>query len=520
MEIRKETLKNVAWLSLLFICLGSIFYSEALVSERTTILFGDEGYWGVLGKWTAQTMKLPTDPIYSGGTNVYTEKFTNTYLHALFTAGLFRLGGEPLVKASSPLLVLMTSLLVFVFVRRMYGIEAASFSTILFASLPSVVTHGVLLYSDMLLTLFVLASFVLLHRGLSGNSSKHLLLAGIFGGLAMLTKESGFLLMPLYALAILTFDKKLDAPFLKKCAVVAGAALLVALPWYGIHNYLQFGTLGSIPIVGSAVVEYTGTGLQSAAEFAGRTAGGGTEASVTGYGLLNYASFAYTIGVFFLAIGGFSYMAYSKRKQDYLWLLFTLLLFAIPLYLGNWRAEDAARFTLPAALGFGAAAGLFCSEIYKNLRTFGGTAGKIAAVSFVLVLTLTTALTGVAKADGLAGIKVFPQGFYDGCDWIRENTPQDAGFMTLWSSRAAYHCERDFYWSHLPDFNDIILGDADLTYTKLNEHGIDYIYIQKFSISFQPLVESYPLEFVRKLEDTDKYENVYENADVIVFKVK
>lgn len=157
-------------------------------------------------------------------------------------------------------------------------------------------------------------------------------------------------------------------------------------------------------------------------------------------------------------------------------------------------------------------------EVYTRLKNYSGY-GKFIAGIFVVSLVFMTVTAAEAKATALAPIKVFPQGFYDGCNWIKENTPQDARFMTLWASRAAYQCQRDFYWSSLPDFTDILIGNETLAYAKLKEHDINYIYVQKFSISFTPYVESYPIAFIKKLEDTVRYANVYENNDVVVFKV-
>jgi len=46
------------------------------------------------------------------------------------------------------------------------------------------------------------------------------------------------------------------------------------------------------------------------------------------------------------------------------------------------------------------------------------------------------------------------------------------------------------------------------------------VYIQKFSISFGRNWPNYPVSFVNYLRNSPNYENVYENNDVILFKVK
>ena len=70
------------------------------------------------------------------------------------------------------------------------------------------------------------------------------------------------------------------------------------------------------------------------------------------------------------------------------------------------------------------------------------------------------------------------------------------------------------------DRNTIVFdGDPD-AYEHLKLHGIDYVYIQKFSISFGRNWPNYPVSFVNYLRNSPNYENVYENNDVVLFKVK
>lgn len=533
MEIKKETLRNAAWIGLLLVGLVFVLASELRVTQSTTILFGDEGTWASVARFTAQNLAFVSTPVYTGGTKLYVPYYLDSYFYPLLSAGFFKIGGESLVKASSPLLAFLTGLLVFLFVRRAYSLEAGVLSALLFVAVPSFITYSVLVYVDVFATLLVVASLLMLYRGLSEGHVRCLVASGILWGMATLTKESGFLLSLVYLVAVPLFGWKTRRELLQKYVIVFGLFVLVITPWYGVHNYLQYGVSG-IPVLGSFVdygstFKYTGSGSQTTASFSAFNPGGGTEADIVRFGFLNYASFAYSVGIFFLALVGFSLFLYNRSKINTLLLVFTVVMLVFTLYVGQSRAENAARFALPTVLGVAAAAGFFLGEVYARLRTYGKLSGQTFAAFFVVFVVVMTLSAAETKAASLAPIKVWPKGFYDGCDWIRENTPLNARFMTLWASRAGYHCQRDFYWNRLPDFNDIVLGDPEVSYQKLKAHGIDYIYIQKFSISFEPYIESYPLVFLKKLLDPEKYEKVYENTQydaegrdlgVIVVKVK
>ena len=64
---------------------------------------------------------------------------------------------------------------------------------------------------------------------------------------------------------------------------------------------------------------------------------------------------------------------------------------------------------------------------------------------------------------------------------------------------------------------------------KKEENDMKYIYLQKFSIAFEKTAEVYPVEFVRYIENSDKFEKVYEypencmtsqeNDCVVVYKI-
>jgi len=128
---------------------------------------------------------------------------------------------------------------------------------------------------------------------------------------------------------------------------------------------------------------------------------------------------------------------------------------------------------------------------------------------FVFVLTMSF-LNLKEKTGTMLQVKQFSPTFFEACDWIKENTPEDSVIMTVWSYRALYNCQRNTI-GNTPD----IALSTDLNYTldKTREYGLTHIFIQKFSISDKPMSEKYTIGFLQFLENNpDHFVNVFENG--------
>lgn len=108
-------------------------------------------------------------------------------------------------------------------------------------------------------------------------------------------------------------------------------------------------------------------------------------------------------------------------------------------------------------------------------------------------------------------VKLFAPSFFDACNFIRQNTMDDALILTVWDYATTYNCQRNVYQiTAMPDSGDIVLsGDVDLSLSRLKAHGVTHIFVQKFSIN--PV--HYPPEFVRFLENNpDSFKKIYETG--------
>ena len=114
----------------------------------------------------------------------------------MFTvSSFFAIGGETLVKALDPLLSILTGFMIFLLAQKLYSKKTGVLSVFFFLILPCVITYAIFLYADMLVTLLMVSSLYFLIKAVKEDSNKYIIISGIFGGLAALTKETGLLII-------------------------------------------------------------------------------------------------------------------------------------------------------------------------------------------------------------------------------------------------------------------------------------------------------------------------------------
>ncbi len=117
---------------------------------------------------------------------------------------IFDNGGEAVAdkiifraRMAAATLSLLLGLLVFLAGREMFGVGAALFGLALFVFEPNVVAHGAYVTTDMGVSCFLFASVYALYRYVKSPSWARLLLMGLAAGLALASKHSAVLLLPM-----------------------------------------------------------------------------------------------------------------------------------------------------------------------------------------------------------------------------------------------------------------------------------------------------------------------------------
>jgi len=513
-------LKNLEIIVLIgFLCLA--FYLETQLTMSSPIAFGDEGFHTRMAQWIAQKTEIPTWVPFEGD-NTYKDGFSRPFLWNALEASFFYIFGfnDAIVKILTPFIgSIVLGLAVFTVVKRLYNEKAAFVASILVVALPSMITYSVLFYVEVLFALYFFLAISCLIFATQTENRKYWIMAGIFTALAILTKRTGYFLIPIFGLTFL-YELWKHKNFLK----IAKKYLVFLLPLILITGAFFIRNLVYYKIPSCEVIFFSifknnqctvDTAKKSVYSFEGRTEQEGTESSVYGMGLMNYLNFAYgfSYGSVYLLIFGFLgglFVVLTKRDILSFIIIFSLMnLLLLFLYTTN-RAEDTARYALPWAPFITMIAGVYFSDIYDLMKKYI----KIFAVMIFIFIFILSFIEVQTKLVALKPVKAFSTYFFDACDWVKQHSdkvPENSIMSTVWTHRAAYNCQRNVVGGN-PDF--VVSGNVSLALSTLKEHGITHLFVQKFSISNQNLSEKYPVQYIQMLENNPTvFEKIFENGE-------
>lgn len=494
------------------IIVGLVFILEMNTTLKSNIVFGDEGFHAGISRWISQNKEYPQwNPL--GYTNLSQTNFARPPLFHLLEAGfLFVLGRHELIfKFLSPFTAALTVIAFYLLVKRLYNKELGLISSLIFIGLPSFVTYAVLVFDEILFVFNMLLFTFTFLLAIKENSRKYWVLSAVFAGLTILTKNVGIVLILFIPLSFLyIFIKEKNFKYnVKRFAAFAIIILLVTGPFF-LRNIAHYNTpvCYGLPILNQDTTGCEKFEVVEKRSFEVRTLSGGTENSIMRFGLLNFVTFAYGNYWFILVglIGGLIILLNKQNEKINSLLLIAMVLVLYVLYLTYGRAEDASRQILFWASIMVVISAHYWGEIYKLLQNYNKYLGLI-----VIGMILFFGYQNITeKLPVMQSVKTFSPSFFEACDWVKGNLPEDVRIMTFWGHRAAYACERTIS----PGWADIRLNDdAEDVVNVAEMHGITHFFIQKFSITQQPSRESYSLGFVALLENnSDKFEKVYENG--------
>ncbi len=137
-------------------------------------------------------------------------------------------------RLAAALLTLLTGLIAFLAAREMFGPEAGLFALALLAFDPNLIAHGAVVTTDMGLSCFMFASVYAFYRYVKAPSPGRLLLVGLAAGMALASKHTGILVLPMLALLALAEWRTLrPARVVGSLAGIAAVAVLVLWAFYG-----------------------------------------------------------------------------------------------------------------------------------------------------------------------------------------------------------------------------------------------------------------------------------------------
>jgi len=146
------------------------------------------------------------------------------------------------MRASTELLAIALSLMIFLAAREWFGEIAGLVALTLLVFDPNILAHSALVTTDVGVSLFFLASIYAFYRYVTRPTALRLLLAGVAVGLLLATKHSGILIVPMLLLLlayeiIVTPKTKRAHTALRLAAALAVMAIISTLVLWSFYGF-------------------------------------------------------------------------------------------------------------------------------------------------------------------------------------------------------------------------------------------------------------------------------------------
>lgn len=159
----------------------------------------------------------------------------------LFSCNLL-FDSEFFLRLSSVLFMTVNTYLVFLIGKQVKSAQTGFYAALLYtASVYAFVITGIFILPDTPLSIFTFLAVLHFIRYFQNEKNKHLILAGLFAGLAMLSKYSGIFIWVGVGLYILIYSRKeFKNPFLYLSALISAVCMLPVLLWNVNNEFISF----------------------------------------------------------------------------------------------------------------------------------------------------------------------------------------------------------------------------------------------------------------------------------------
>ncbi|MCX8178491.1 MAG: glycosyltransferase family 39 protein [Candidatus Aenigmarchaeota archaeon] len=509
-------IKNPEILVLSF-ALVLFFILQLRVTLNNPIAFGDEGYHGMLQRYIGTNIDYPkwhpyySNPLSEGGVS------DNPLWH-LIGASLFMIfRSDVVIKILPPFIgTICVGFASYFLGKKIFNNKTIAFVTAIIAvTIPSMVTYSVLNYKDAMMTFYFTLFLLFFILAVQHRDKKNVLLTGIFAGLLILGKTSGYAMIPSVFILFFLYDL-IQNNFKKSFSLFFPIFLITTIVVSGffIRNIMLYETpicSAFVPFFSMEKCSLEKIKYDHKFSYEGRTVQAGTELTPFKLGLSVYLSFAYGILWFLplLMFLGIFYFIQSGGKEKIL-IILTIVSF-IPIYYiaFNSRAEDTARWLLPLSPVVALIAAVYSDLLYKFIEKNV----KILTILFFIFVIVFSYINFSQKLQIMDQVKKFSPAFLQACEWVKKNTEKDSRFgAIIYMPAAGYNCDRNI----AAGGPDVVLSqNKTLALSVLKIQEADYLFIQKAMISWDDakLSERHPISFVRFLEaNPDAFVKVYETG--------
>lgn len=458
---------------------------------NSEVCLGDENFHYRFAKSIFHNKKIiPYDPVYGREYPIY---IWSPFWHIglAFFWNIFGKISFILAQLYQTIYYFFLIIFTYLITYQLYGRRPAIYSALIIAATPMIVSFGILFYVDVPATALATMAVWLIFKN-------RFLLSGIAAGAMFLTKENTFFFIPACLLWICFsskgYSKKIKNLFLFILPVlifVLGYLLLqrrniTQSDFYILTNFLKRIKSFNISYLFS-FKEYNNSYLTNP---------------------IDIVKYFGVIIIFFIFI-----YFYQKKFRDiknnifiYLLLLFYLIGFAL-----TFGFNTDIRYILPITaflvviLSEGASA-------FKNL----------ILKSFLIIICFMQFL---AVCGYVKYMRKIPQDLKEGFKYINENLPSDKGIIYPEYGMMLEKTNRPIHWFKIDyELKQLFWNDnnrLDIV-NQLKERNINYLAIRKSRIYDDSKIRhlgGYPLSFINRLKDFKFLKPIFENKQIIIFKM-
>jgi 4-amino-4-deoxy-L-arabinose transferase-like glycosyltransferase len=226
---------------------------ELQVTLGTPIVFGDEGFHARMAQYIAEEREYPVwNPITE--TELVKGHFARPPLWNILIASFLYIFGfnEFFIRFLPPFITFLTGLAIFLLGKELYDERIGFIAAIIAIAIPSFVTYSVLIYSDVLVTFYTTMFFLLFILYIKKGKMHYLILTGIFGAFAFLSKTSGYAAF-IFVILVFIYEiiekRKIFEP-LKKYFILFLILILIPSTFF-LRNFYYYRTPSceSIPFI-------------------------------------------------------------------------------------------------------------------------------------------------------------------------------------------------------------------------------------------------------------------------------
>ena len=163
------------------------------------------------------------------------------FMMQLFSGNLF-FTSEFFLRLSSIIFMTINTYLVFLIGKQVKNEQTGFYAALLYtASVYAFVITGIFILPDTPLGIFTLLAVLQFIKYFENEKNKHLILAGLFAGLAMLSKYSGAFIWLGVGLYIIFYSRKVfKNPFLYLSAFISAVCMIPVLMWNINNEFISF----------------------------------------------------------------------------------------------------------------------------------------------------------------------------------------------------------------------------------------------------------------------------------------